>query len=384
MRKEIKRFLYKLYNYPGISIAARQKLTELMIRDAMNGVFDDKLKTMPKEWILDVEQANSENTHDPKFVAAFLNQFTLPEKALKYTTHSWEKLNDGSYRWKDFDSFFNDYQSELKSEPYKLDKLKSLNIHLYFLIHNFLLPNREKRDHYFWGEYRDLQIGYCNPEGWLKRWMNENPNKQPLVMPLSFLPEENQPKGRIKGRDLIYFDDVVELFKHSIEFRDNDLYFAIKEIFRSPDLSISEEDLEHLKGISFYTDTSQIKEALVLIADNIKNRPQYPNVVIKSQLLNFVDDRCIELTILQVNSFSEKTTDDDKLMLVGGKGQIIGIKEKLKSLADFSIESFFRHRNERCACRIDYLYNNDFNSPPRVTKLDSDCEGFKYILKFYF
>ena len=212
--------------------------------------------------------------------------------------------------------------------------------------------------------------------------MDANPGLQPASMPIYAFPKELQPKGLINGKVLSYFSDVIDIFKHCIEFRDNDLYISIRKIFKSSDHYIDRDGLNTIKGRSIYTDTELVNDALRIIAGNIFQRAMYPNIKIDCKLDALNDKKSIQLRILQVDSFSNRDINDEKIKAKNEEGDIHRIKEKLRDLCDFAVESKFRIGNDIRHCRINYLSSND-NSEDIVYLNDKECEGFTYILNFY-
>lgn len=357
------------------NIKKRAELQWYMLRD-----INDAMNGQPRTRKIDGEE---EKIHRPKLVVAFLKQFTSTEN-LKYTTHTWERMIDGKYKWTDFDQFFHSYESELKDKTgsgIPIFDIYNCNIHLYNLVRNFLLP--PSKEEYPWQTDYGLKLSYCTPEGVIQNWMKENPDKQPMEIPLSVFPESYRPKQRVQGQTLVDFRDVIDIFKNAIEYRDDNLYWDVSDIFKLTDFSLDDSVLDTLSGITFYTDTILVREALKIIADNIIVRPQHRHLKVQAIRGKDGDQKYVSLEILHVESFSNKSLDDDKLQLKGNKGQLSVVKQKLVSLCDFSVESRFRKGDEMGDYRIDYLYSEEVNAEPRVTKLDAPAEGFKYILKFY-
>jgi len=320
---------------------------------------------------------NSLFKHNPQIIVDFLHQFTEQKTmALKYTSHYWDKNSDGVYPYNTFREFKDKYLSILNDKNGRpLSTIEPLCKHLWMIIKNFLVNDDST---YPWSEYK-LKIGYNRH---LEHWMNANPGKQPFSMPISELPREIQPKP-VNGKTLAYFSDVVDIFKHCIEFRDNDLFFAIMKIFKeSPDHHIDMNMLSSLRGLSFYTDTELVKDALRIMASNIFQRSEYPNLQISRRLINIDCKERIELRILQVGSFSNRNVNDSKIVANTADGDIARIREKLKNLCDFSIESLFRVNEELIPCRINYLSSKEGTKRVEVIE-KNECLGFSYILTFY-
>ena len=373
-RKELQEFIYFLTRSKQLSRAQQRRRDSLLARDFFAST--EKRPAINKSGALDVGQCLLHNT---TIIVNFLHQFTESGSlALKYTTHLWDKNNEtGEYPYHNFSEFKESYLKILNDkEARPLENIRSLCMHLWQIISNFLINDEPK---YPWSEFK-LKIGYNK---YLKEWMDANPNVQPFSMPISAFPKEIQPK-RINGKTLIYFNDVVDVFKHCIEFRDNDLYYSTKQIFsENPDFKLNQVLLETLKGRSIYTDTELVKDAMRIIAHNIFPRSEFPKLEISANLVNDEVGQRIILKILQLDSYSEKDILDPKIVAVVGDGDINRIKSKLINLCDFSIESRFRINGVSTPCRINYLSSNSDNMD-KVNLIDeSMCRGFAYILTFY-
>lgn len=315
--------------------------------------------------------------HEPQKIVAFLHQFTDNNTlALKYTSHFWDRKTDtGEYPYSSFREFKNAYMDILEASS--LDLIRLLCEHLWQIIRNFLVNDDAK---YPWSQYK-LKIGYNK---YLEEWMDSHPGNQPFSMPISSFPQSCQPKALIEGKTLVYFSDVVDIFKRCIEFRDNDLFFSVMSIFKeSPDHKLDMKLLNTLRGRSMYTDTELIKDALRIIARNIFHRSSFPELKISCKLISANGGEAIQLRILQQDSFSDKDVNDSKIQALDGEGDLARIKTKLLNLCDFSVESRFRINEELKHCRINYLSSID-PLPSTVEEIEGqECEGFTYILTFY-
>ena len=180
-------------------------------------------------------------------------------------------------------------------------------------------------------------------------------------------------------------DEIGLLFKKEIQFRGNDLYNDVKRIFTSADFKYDEEKLKTLQGLEFYTCTGLFKSALNIVRDNITARSsEYNKVDIYAEIHDesVQSDKYVDIIIDQLESFSDKNVNDDKLMLKSGMGQMSDIKKRLISICDFHIESRFRKNGRKEFLRIDYLKDMDISKEPEITKLES-CDGFKYCFRFF-
>jgi len=315
--------------------------------------------------------------HHPEVIVNFLHQFTEKKAlALKYTSHSWDKNSEGNYPYTSFGEFKTAYLAILNNkEGRPLNGIRPLCAHLWQTVKNFLVNDDE---YYPWSEFK-LKVGYNK---YVEKWMEENPDKQPFSMPLSAFPVNLRPKSAVNGKTLIYFSDAVDVFKHCIEFRDDDLFFTVIKIFKeSPDHRIDLKMLNTLRGRSFYTDTELVKDALNIIAHNIFQRTTYPELQISCNLITNVKNEKIELRIHQIGSFSNRDVKDSKITAANGDGDLPRIIDKLKNLCDFAVESIFRVDDQLKHCRINYLSSQ--KGCTRVMELpDTNCTGFTYVLTF--
>lgn len=371
----IKDFVYFMTHSKSLTRVQQARRDSLLARDLFPQETGNPLSNYEKE-----EENKSNNKiceyHEPQKILKFLHKFTINNTALKYTTHFWDKNpSDEKYAFKDFADFKSKYVKDLKEGEINIDNLFNSCRHLWKIVKNFLMPDNHL---YPWSEH-EIKIGYNEYVG---EWMKANPGKQPASMPISAFPKEYQIKGLINGRVLSYFSDVIDIFKHCIEFRDNDLYLAVWRIFKSSDHYIDKKELNSLKGCAIYTDTELVKEALRIIASNVFHRPMYSDLKIRCQQSSFGEYKVIELRILQVNSLSNRDINDAKIKALSTEGDFYRIKSKLRNLCDFSVESMFRIGNDFRHCRINYLSSNEETED--ITFLDNEkCLGFTYVLTFY-
>lgn len=311
--------------------------------------------------------------HDPTKIVSFLRNFSKNNTTLKYTTHHWDKNREGDYDYISFDDFKNKYTKELSKE---LPIIKALCEHLWRTIRNFLLNDEPSN---FWSDEFKLKIGYNK---YVKAWMDANPSLQPFSMPISAFPKEIQPVSLINGRIPVYFDDIVNVFKKCIEFRDNNLYFTVRSVFKKSDFNIDMSALETLRGKTFFTDTENVKNGLGLIANNIFARPEFPELRISCHLLQENEQPKIQLRITQIGSFSDKDLTDPKISANSDIGDFQNIIKKLRNLCDFSIESRFRNEQMEQYLRITYL-SSSLQKEQHITEIEANrCDGFTYLLTF--
>lgn len=373
--REIQDFVYYLTHSKSFTREQKAKIYLLLAR----GLSMPKTgKSISKSVENDEKSLNTRicEFHEPQKVFEFLHKFTINKTALKYTTHFWDKNSkDDKYAYDSFEDFRTIYKEDLKSGDCNLSSIFTLCEPLWETVKNFLLQDIPQ---YPWSEYK-LKLGYNK---YVDEWMMANPGHQPASMPLSAFPKELQPKELINGRVLSYFSDIIEIFKRCIEFRDNDLYISVWKIFKSADHNIDEKELESLKGCAIYTDTELIKEALRIIAGNIFQRPMYPELKVCCVPVTKDEKPLVQLRILQVGSFSNRDINDAKIKASSDEGDFHRIKEKIRNLCDFAVESRFRTSNGFRHCRINYL--SSFEKTEDIEFLDNtECKGFTYILTFY-
>ena len=373
--RDIQDFVYYMTHCKSLTKEQKAKRDLLLSRDLSMPKAD---KSISKSIGNDEKQSNTRicEFHEPQKVFEFLHKFSINNTALKYTTHFWDKNpKDDKYTYDSFEDFKSKYKENLESGDCKLSSIYSLCEHLWAIIKNFLIQDIPQ---YPWSEHK-FKIGYNKYVG---EWMKANPDHQPASMPLSAFPKELQPNELINGKVLSYFSDVIEIFKRCIEFRDNDLYISVWKTFKSADHNIDKKGLESLKGRAIYTDTELVKEALKIIAGNIFQRPMYPELKIYCESITNGDYKVVQLKILQVGSFSNRDVNDAKIKASSDEGDFHRIKDKIRNLCDFAVESKFRIGNGFKHCRINYL--SSIEKTEDIEFLDNiECEGFTYILTFY-
>ena len=91
-------------------------------------------------------------------------------------------------------------------------------------------------------------------------------------------------------------------------------------------------------------------------------------------ITNELEDRSIEIKIVQIDSISNKSASD--LLKEIDDGDFADIKESLKNLCDWSIESSFEDEN----FRVNFLHSNNVKD---IEILETKPKGFTHILRFY-
>lgn len=314
--------------------------------------------------------------HRPKDIVEFLKNFTKNGSVLKYTTHTWD-----TGEAKSFDSFVKAYIAQLNENEFWRKGFYDCEPELYYIIRNFLVTEDIKPMNN-WGKYH-LRIGYLCPKGYMSKWMDANPGKQPSEMPLNILPSEYVP-DKAGGQTLVNFDQIINIFKESIEFRGNKFYDMLRRVFRE---SGAELDRKSLIGVSFYSNTAKVETVVKQILGNILSRPNENDTSHKIKVWSEYNDNRTQLClhILDVGSYSYADFENNRKLKLDAEGSMLDIVSNLCSLCDFSIDSKFKDINGDIKHgTINYLYDVPGYKPiPKIEFDDKEAEGFDYILKFY-
>lgn len=302
--------------------------------------------------------------HNPKELVALLKNFSVNDSALKYTTHSWDAGRDANM-FKDLSEFLSIAKSQYSEFSYAL---KGLSENLNGKIYNFLFNKEIAKSG--WGDInpkKRIYFGWSSPE-LLEACKNDiSLNPEDFILPEKFQIQRS-------GKTLQKFKHIIDVFKNEIEVRDENSAL-LNLILQKHDkylVSFSSPKVSNLENKTFYTDIQWLSKALDLIFEGIQKYPQHP--VVEYAVTENNNDRLI-LTILHRNSFKNGLSIyDDKLNL--RRGDFSTIKDKLRNLCDWCIESDFAEG----AYRINYLVSDNEN--PAYEKIIS-AEGFKHILTFY-
>ena len=284
------------------------------------------------------------NEYSPQKIVKILTNFT-EDKPMKFTTHNWDfgDLNKSVYI--NFDGYMNAVKLQWDSIK---DDLEVLSPNLYKKVYNFL-----------WEPDSNVAIGWSSMDG-LKEWCDSG--KKPF--------------------DFKNFNDVITTFKKEIEIRKD--YNMLKSIFiqerkklkktfkkYQKDASVK---LIKLEGQTFYTDTEKFKSAISTIFSQMSEglRPKYPNITV--ECIGDSIKEFIELKITQIDSVSQSSAE--VMLKETNSGNFKSIKENLKNLCDWSIESSFDDSNYR----VNYLKSNNIED---IEELEYKPVGFTHILRFY-
>jgi len=309
--------------------------------------------------------------HDPKKIVWYLKKFT-EDTHIKYAVHLWDGVDAKGY--KNYHQFIERLIEDFK--VYEFTKMTKYNPQLFWhLIFPFVFQKKlsvKKEDNseipFKWGRYK-LKVGWQYPNNVLHPEPKSTNNKKPHEIKI---PKDLRPIELIQGKQLIYFKDFIDVFKKEIEFRRSDFEFLIRKI--THDLSDFKVNIKGLKGLSFYTYTLKIENALKRFFKNMDTN--FPNIQVEGKLGK---DDTIIIEILQIDSYCDKSLNDAKINLL--EGEFKTIQENLISLCDWSIQSRFRDGK---FYEFKYLdVNNESNFTPIHREIPEDPRGFKHILTFY-
>lgn len=384
-------FISKLLDYSlktKVNLTTRERLIDIIAKDISLGLTKEEVEEIVEKKMGKILEENKKKTsikkkkHDPEKVVNWLKLFTT-NTHIKYSTHIWDEN-----KYETYESFISGLNSDFKD--YNFNDLQYYNDNLYWeKIYPFLFQKdltkiqKEGKKSFGWGQYK-IKIGWQYPDT-LKDWSElyfdnkGSQSKKPMEMELS---DNILPSNNIKGKKAKYFEDIVNIFKEEIEFRDNSLYIEVKILIKQELPNYEITGIETLKGRTFYTNTQNVIDAIRKIFKMIKDRSESNNIKINA----IKKDKELIIEILHINSFSYKEIDHPKLQLEGGSGNLAPLRNKLISLCDFAIESKFRDtKGEINDFRIEYLYKgvDENNWSPRIKIINTEkAEGFKFILSF--
>uniref|UniRef100_UPI004047B8CD ankyrin repeat domain-containing protein n=1 Tax=Aliarcobacter sp. TaxID=2321116 RepID=UPI004047B8CD len=358
---------FLLENGADINIRNKMGMTPLM-QHAING--NDRLVKILLERGADIN-AKSEMTafdlakneeiknlikstknNNPQKLVKILSNFTI-DKPIKYTTHQWD-FGELKKEYGDFDGYMNAVINQFDKMKTELEELSP---NLYKKIYTFLIEENPD-ENYSWCSKTSINVGWSSLEG-LKEHCNSGNN------PFDF----KVPKPIFMGRkQLATFGEVINLFKQEIEIRAD--FKNLEQIFLSQNIQL-DLSAAKLNTRQFYTNTQKFSSVLIKIFDEMKKREDFKNIEVTTIEL---DDRSIEIKIIQIDSFANKNAND--MFEEVNNGDFADIKESLKNLCDWSIESSFEDEN----FRVNFLHSNNVND---IESLETKPLGFTHILRFY-
>ena len=300
-------------------------------------------------------------THEPEELVRLLSNFTI-DKPIKYTTHDWD-FGELKKEYGNFDGYMDAVKKQFDTMK---NELEEFSPNLYKKIYTFLIEENPD-ENYSWCHKTHINIGWSSLKG-LKEYCDAGNKPDNFILSTPILYE---------GNDLTTFKDIINLFKQEIEIRENfknleTLFTTQKNKLGTGRNSIFNLDLSIAKlNRQFYTDVEKFSNVLDKIFGEIKIRKDFPNLeVITTEL----EDRSIEIKIVQIDSISNKSASD--LLKEIDDGDFAEIKLNLLNLCDWSIEGSFENEN----FRINYLHSNN---EKEIVSFVEKPKGFTHIFRFY-
>ena len=307
--------------------------------------------------------ANTRN-HEPQKLVNILKNFRTVNP-IRFTTHEWDKTLRDNY------TNFEDFLEIICSEWDKVSvELEQLSPNLYKKIYNFLLSKEASEKWYSKGG-DNIAIGWSSLGG-LQEWCDNGNN------PFDY---KLQQIYTIEGHTITTFGEIIELFKHEFQIRNQHNVFDKEDMLEELFIDIEEKILdeswevsyENIEKKEFYTDIENFIDGIEKIFKEIhKNQNKSKKIKIK-----VIDDKLksyYDIKIIHVNSKSGHSSKDMQKKIEGGN--LISIKESLKNLCEWSIESSHEDENYR----INFLYSNNVE---KIKPLSYEPKGFTHILRVY-
>lgn len=391
MAKDKYDFIEELLENKKLSQSQREKVLFLLKEEIKKDVsfgkkLEERIEKLESTIIPDKKQPNKMIIiHNPHFISKYLKRFK-ENTALKWTTHVWDEK-----KYETINAFI-----EELNEDKDYQKIFNYNINLSNLLKYFIYNPKQVIDQngmpeYGWPNLNDIKIGWQFPNNLLINWCKEFYDKPEgeKKYPFQFvLPKEFQPQRPVKGKMITTFENVVDVFKTEIQFRDNYLY---KEIRRRKSKMADFEfvGIEKFEKLDFYTYTSGFLSAVDVVLEEIKKNETEKKIFFSYELIN--DELYIDIT--QLNSFpSRKINTNDLSQFLGGG--LSSIAASVFSLCDFSIISVFTDQNNNKINGELFITfegttgsvlkkETTIESTPRLEKRSSEIEGFTYRFKFY-
>lgn len=422
------KFVRELLSSEGISDFERLHILQLFESEMKNfekGVVELSEKMLDidskksKFKVKKTDQYNDALIHEPLNLLTLLKLFTTND-LFKYTTHSWDRKNDGTEAV-DRETFIKNLTDSFKSENFNF--LNDCNSNdLYWTIYNFLFNNYEKEnilENVGWAKNYNNRLKYGFKYGWgcqkvIDSLKDSDINFFDLEVDKKYRPvkytsdffEANKKYKKNNNESLIptnedveevlsidelsfrYFEDFITIFKKQIEFRDSDLYHFVSSEFSKQNRVDSTLTVEGLDGLNIYTDTNRVKLAISKIAKNMSTRSKGKAITINGSISE--DNSFVQIDIQHIDSFSKAhILSNSKLNLSKKEGDIWQIRDYLLSLCDFSLISIFKDDDgSEKPIEIKYLdakRNKISKDEIQYEKINLDeiPVGFTYRLKFY-
>ena len=326
-----------------------EEMVEFMLEEGANEkniyregkTFLEHARYKNKKWFTDLI-LRTHSLKNPKRLVEILTDFTN-ETPIKYTTHDWKNRIPKKYH-KNFSKFLKDVIQQFNLIK---DELKTLSPSLHQTIYDFIINEKNTTS---WSSFNGLEE-YVNNGG-------------------------ESSEYKING---IAFGDIINEFKHKIEFRNSEN--KLRSIFDKWKMKLGRDFKlnidDSLNGIAIYTDTELFIDVIDDIFKDIEEkRSTFKDIEVK---LIKEDFNYVELYIIHKNSKANRSAEDMLERFEFEKGDIQGIGKNLANLCDWSIESA---DSDGKPYRVNYLKSEDIDSiePPKTVSTDL---GFTHVFRFY-
>lgn len=375
-------------NICDINETGRQGLTPLMVC-SKNGDYDmvqlllkygadieikDSFGQTAKDYCLGNEELiklfdKNSMKHNPKELVRILKNFRK-DNPIRFTTHDW--IGDFKKNFKENYGDFNGFLNVIKEEWDRVSSdLEKLSPNLYKKIYSFLLA-KESSQNWYSKNGKNISIGWSSLDG-LDEWCDNGNDPFKYRLPTVY---------KIEDKTITTFGQIIELFKHEVQFRNQhyvlDKEDMLDELFLDIEEKLLSESFEEINYINleqkeFYTDVEKFKEAIGLIFKEIKNQSNQSKKI-KIEVIQDDSIPCYDIKITHIGSKSGQSSKDMLEKITGGDS--LKIKDALKSICDWSIESSYKEENYRINC----LNSNNIGERE---SLSYEPEGFTHILRFY-
>jgi hypothetical protein len=385
-------FIKELLEDEKIKLPQRERIFELVSKElSIDGALAERVQEIEKiifnkkSGFEDSEKQDSKNKaiHNPSKVTEYLKKFK-ENTALKFTTHIWDENKYATIQ---------DFIDEL-NEDKSYSELYPCNRALYGLIQYFTyIPNQKLNEYgvplYGWRSFPEIRIGWQFPNNLIIDWCKKNfdaqeNKKSPFEYPL---PKEFQPKKPIKGKMITTFENVVDVFKTEIQFRENYLFNEMKK--RKAKMNDYEFiGTEKFENLDFYTYTSGVLSAIDTMLSEIKKNETAKTIHFEYR----IEKEELIIDITQIDSFANRLLFKNNLLQFFGGG-LNSIVADLISLCDFSVLSKFKDiNNNELEAELRILHDGTeavwegkelkLITQPILKEITEEIKGFTYRLKF--
>ncbi|HRO09003.1 MAG TPA: hypothetical protein PK047_09055 [Saprospiraceae bacterium] len=385
-------FIKEILESKKISPAQRERVLLLTKEEvkkdgALGKELEERVKKL-EEKIKTESSSTAKNIlqHNPQYISKYLSSKFRENNPLKWTTHVWDEK-----KYELIDTFI----TELNADK-DYSEIFRYNRDLYNLINYFIYQPKIELDQnnipkFGWPNLHDMKFGWQYPNSLIIDWCKANfDNKETdIKYPFQYeLPEELRPKKPIKGKMISTFENVVDVFKTEIQFRDNYLYRELKKRTNAIN-DYKFIGIDDFKNLDFYTYAPGFLKAIDTILSEVKRNETEKVIQFSHKICG--DELIIEITHLSSYPTRVLNTSNLSQFLGGGMNAIAG---NTFSLCDFSVVTKFntsQNKKQNGELMITYegsegeVKGNEVNVISQLKLIDCDNEpnGFTYKFKFY-